>query len=38
MGEVPLNPVFIMVIESDKMGLKRDYKIEKLLKWNTSGK
>jgi hypothetical protein len=38
MGEVPLNPVSIMVIESDKTGLKRDYKIEKLLKWNTSGK
>lgn len=38
MGEVPLNPVSIIVIESDKMGLKRDYKIERILKWNTSGK
>ena len=38
MGEVPLNPVAIMVIESDKMGLKRDYKIERILKWNISGK
>lgn len=38
MGEVPLNPVSIMVIESDKMGLKRDYKIERILKWNTNGK
>lgn len=38
MGEAPLNPVPIMVIESDKMFLKRYYKIEKLLKWNTNGK
>lgn len=38
MGEDPLNPVSIMVIESDKMGLKRDYKIERILKWSTSGK
>lgn len=38
LGEVPLNPVNIMVLESDLIGIKRDYKIEKILKWNTSGK